>query len=145
MVEDALTRVGSRSGLSRASRLPTPNQSPWTTNAATATKTQSTISRSQNLVQESSKTRLLLTRIPETPQEAPVAAKEFGSFRSRVRYRRKDCQSDMTDADFTAKVVRTELGTEKNLDSLTRPEFDHVCAALKDGKYDWATAERIPD
>jgi hypothetical protein len=85
---------------------------------------------------------------PEAPETPPPAAPSkpdaanLEKFRGRVHGRRSG-ETDLDDAAWIAGVC-VRAFKKPTLEDLTLDEFNALCLALKDGRYDWATGEPIP-
>ena len=87
------------------------------------------------------------------PQEPPrarvsqlVAPASVASFMARVAKRRADCGSSLDDAGFVAAVLNGEFDHPvSTMEELNMDQFRQLGQSLKDGKYDWATGEKLPD
>lgn len=75
-----------------------------------------------------------------------VTDAERAGFRMGVAKHRAKCESSMDNDGFIAQIIENEFGlTELELETLDRAQYSQVCASLKAGRYDWATASRLPE
>ena len=80
------------------------------------------------------------------PQDKPVTDADLAGFRKGIARKRAKSGSSMTDEQFISQAIENEFGlTDLELETLDRQHYDQLCASLKAGKFDWATAERIPE
>ena len=79
---------------------------------------------------------------PAPEPRLPVGA--LNAFLARVNKRREKCESTLTGMQFLEIVMATELDGVTAFEALTQSQYAQINAALRAGKYDWETGQKLP-